>query len=369
MFPSSKALKLMAHLRISLLFCCALSLIALTSRQQTVRGQEQYQTKEEVQRPRRVFPPVEQSAPEEVLRIDTDLVLIDVMVTDAEGRPVRNLRPEDFKLYEDGVERPVAFFNVEKRGGVKRPVAVVFALDVSGSMTADEMERLSSAMRIFSKQLADRSSVFAVMTFGMNVKVLQNFTNDLQKLDRAFARLVREPNGLSTHTYDAVDDAIRLLARGAPRTRERRLLKRAVIVVTDGFPVGDIVSPETVIERANAADVSIYTVTLPSFSRLLASNSKAHAPLPTPLDVSGLTEKTGGTSVYATDKDFGPLFQSLAEEVTSTYVLAFYPSEEKRRDGRAHSIRIEVPSPLQVRQSRSAYQAEGGKQKAESGKQ
>ena len=85
----------------------------------------------------------------------------------------------------------------------------------------------------------------------------------------------REPNGLSTHTYDAVDDAIRLLVRQAPRTRDRRLLKRAVIVVTDGFPVGDTVSAETVIERANQADVSVYTVTLPSYSRVITTATQS----------------------------------------------------------------------------------------------
>src|SRR4051812_25978740 len=46
---------------------------------------------------------------DEVLKIDTDLVLVEVNVTDAEGKPVRGLRPEDFKLYMDGDERPVAF--------------------------------------------------------------------------------------------------------------------------------------------------------------------------------------------------------------------------------------------------------------------
>jgi VWFA-related protein len=223
-------------------------------------------------------------------------------------------------------------------------------------MTVEELERLQSAMAHFSKRLsADRSSLFAVMTFGMNVKTIQNFTSDQQKLERALARLPSEPNGLSTHTYDAVDDAIRLLVRQAPRTRERRLMKRAVVVVTDGFPVGDTVSARTVIERANAADVSVYTVTLPSFSRMLVSTERQ--PLPTPLDVSGLTEKTGGTSVYATEKDFGPLFRALAEEVTSAYVLAFYPPEEKRRDGRFHTVRIEAPRGLTVRQSRPGYQS------------
>jgi VWFA-related protein len=211
-------------------------------------------------------------------------------------------------------------------------------------------------MGIFTNNLAaDRSSLFAVMTFGTEVKTLQKLTNDLRKLERAFARLPHEPSGLSTHTFDAVDDAIRLLVRNAPKTRERRLMKRAVVVVTDGFPVGDTVSAPTVIERANAADVSIYTLTLPSFSRMLASAERK--PLPTPLDVSGLAEKTGGTSLYATDKDFGPIFRALASEVTSSYVLAFYPPEEKRRDGRFHTIRIEAPRGLTVRQSRPGYKS------------
>jgi len=314
------------------------------------------------QRPRRVasLPPPQDD--DEILRVETDLVLVDVSVTDAAGRPVRNLKAEDFKIYDEGVERPIAFFNVEKQRGAPRPVAIVFAVDVSGSMSAGEMERLTSAMRIFTRRLSNRNSLFAVMSFGMKVRVLQPFTNNEQQLERAFVRLSREPNGLSTHTYDAVDDAIRLLVRHAPRTRDRRLLKRAVVVVTDGFPVGDTVAPKTVIERANAAEVSVYTVTLPSFSRLFASRGvggstgdNAHAPLPTPLDVSGLAEKTGGTNVYATQKDFDPLFQALAEEVTSSYILAFYPPEEKRRDGRFHPISITAPSGLNVRQSRPGY--------------
>ena len=312
----------------------------------------------EAQRPRRAVPQdVLPNDKDDVYRVDTDLVLFDATVTDATGRPVRNLQAQDFKLYEDGIERPLAFFNIERRGGVKRPVAVVFALDVSGSMTGEELGRLSEAMRAFTERMADRSSTFAVMTFGMRVHVLQNFTSDQRKLARTLDKLTREENGLSTHAYDAVDDAIRLLQRDAPRTRERQLLKRAVVLVTDGFPVGDTVAPKTVIERANAADVSIYTVTLPSFSRLLASSESAHAPLPTPLDVSGLVEKTGGTSVYATDRDFGPLFQALAEEVTSAYVLAFYPPLEKRHDGRFHPVRIEAPAGLSVRQSRPGYQS------------
>jgi Ca-activated chloride channel family protein len=339
------------HYGVLLLGACAL--VMLPPAAKTAQGQDQNPAS--AQRPRRVTPPDPQGEPDEVLRVETDLVPVDVAVTDAEGQPVRNLRQEDFKLFEDGKERPISFFNVEKRSGMERPVAIVFTLDVSGSMTGEEMVRLQGALQAFSRQLSEHPALYAVMTFGMNVKTLQNFTSDTQKLDKAFERLGREPNGLSTHTYDAVDDAIRLLVRHAPRTRERRLMKRAVVVVTDGFPVGDTVSAQTVIERANAADVSIYTVTLPSYSRLLASTGRT--PLPTPLDVSGLTEKTGGTSVYATDRDYQPLFRALAEEVTNAYVIAFYPTEEKRRDGQFHTIRIEAPHGLTIRQSRPGYKS------------
>lgn len=315
------------------------------------RAQQQQET------PQRPQPTPVELGDEDVLKIDTDLVLVEVTVTDASGRAVKNLRPEDFKLYEDGEQRAVAFLNVERRGGAERPVAVVFAVDVSGSMTPEEMLRLQTAMRAFSEKLSNRPASFALMSFGMNARVVQGFTSDPRKLDRALGRLARETEGLSTHAYDAVDDAVRLLARSAPRTLDRRLLKRAVVVVTDGFPVGDTVHPSTVIERANQAEVSVYTVTLPSYTRLIAPSAPERAPLPTPLDVSGLVEKTGGTNFYATAKDYDPLFRALAEEVTSTYVLAFYPPEEKRRDGRTHTVRVEGPRGLNVRQNRTTYQS------------
>lgn len=320
-----------------------------------LRAQEPNQT---AQRPRQVFPK-DEPQPDEVLKFDTDLVSLDVVAQDAEGRPIRNLKAKDFKLYFDNVEQPLAFFQVEQRSGQPRPLALVFALDISGSMTPEEMDRLRIALNAFSARLAGHSTYYAVMSFGMNVKVVQKFTSETDKLDRAFERIAKDPNGLSTHTYDAVDDAIRLLVRQAPRTRDRRLMKRAVLVVTDGFPVGDTVSPRTVIERANTADASVYIVTLPSYSRVLPALSQA--PLPTPLDVSGLADQTGGRSVYADENNYEALFRALAEEVTSAYVLAFYPPEPKRRDGQFHNIRIEGPAGLLLRQSRPGFQADGGK--------
>ena len=333
------------HLSIPLLLLLALSIPGVPQTQDPATT---------TQRPRKVFP--KEQEPEDVLRFDTDLVSVDVTAIDVQGRPVRNLRQEDFKVYSDGVEQPISFFQIEKRQGEARPLAIVFALDVSGSMTSEEILRLRSALRSFSNHLSSHPVVYSVMTFGMRVKTVQKFTSEPKKLDEALERIARDtPNGLSTHTYDAVDDAIRMLVRSAPRTREKRLMKRAILVVTDGFPVGDVVTPQTVIERANAADVSVFVVTLPSYSRVMASS--AQTPLPTPLDVSGLAEMTGGRNVYANENDYAPLFRALAEEVSSAYVLAFYPPEEKRRDGQVHTIRVEGPRGLTLRQSRSEYRA------------
>jgi len=288
---------------------------------------------------------------DEIIRVDTELIPFEVTVTDKNGKPVRGLEAKDFKLFEDGAERPIEFFEpIRKDAG--RPLSIVFALDVSGSVTGAELLKLRDALQVFVQKLADYDSYFAVMTFGMRVKTLQSFTNRPDKLEKTFEKLLREQEGLSTHAYDAVDDAIRLLRKKSPSAIKEKIPKRAVVLITDGFPVGDTVAPKTVIERANDAETTVYSVILPSYSRLQRDGK----PLLTPLEASGLLEKTGGRAFYATEKSFEPLFKSLAEEITASYVLAFYPKPQNRRDGKFHQVRIETPKNLQIKQNRTGYE-------------
>ena len=288
---------------------------------------------------------------DDVIRVETELVPFEISVSDKNGKPVRGLEAKDFKLYEDGTERPIEFFEpVKKVDG--RPLSIVFALDVSGSVTGEEIGKLRDAMQNFINNLADYNSYFAVITFGTQVKTLQSFTNSPDKLEKTFDKLMREQEGGSTHAYDAVDDAIRLLQNKSPKIIKQKLTKRAVILITDGFPVGDVVSPKTVIERANGAETTVYSVILPSYSRL----QRDKKPLLTLLEASGLIEKTGGRAFYAYEKNFEPLFKSLAEEITSSYVVAFYPKEENRTDGKFHQVQIELPKGLTGKQNRSGYE-------------
>jgi hypothetical protein len=131
-----------------------------------------------------------------------------------------------------------------------------------------------------------------------------------------------------------------------------RLPKRAVILVSDGFPVGDVVSPETLVERANAAETTVYSVILPSFSRLQSDKR----PVITPLEASGLIDKTGGKSFYATEKSFDALFQALAEEITASYAIAFYPERDGGSSKAApRKITIQSKDGFTVRQNRTEY--------------
>ncbi len=296
--------------------------------------------------------PVFAQSSDEVIRIETNLIPFEVTVTDKDGKPVRGLEAKDFKVFEDGVQRQIDFFEPIKKSVEGRPLSIVFALDVSGSVSPAELIKLRSALQNFVDRLADYDSYFAVMTFGMEVKTIQSFTNRPAKLEKTFDKLLREQDGLSTHAYDAVDYAIRLLKKKSPPSVKQKIPKRAVILITDGFPVGDIVTPKTVIERANEAETTVYSVLLPSFSRL--QNDKK--PLPTPLEDSGLLEKTGGRAFYATQKSFEPLFKSLAEEITASYVLAFYPNQENRKDEKFHQVRIKISNNFQIKQNRAGYE-------------
>jgi len=291
----------------------------------------------------------------DVIKIDTDLVAFEVSVTDKAGNPVRGLTAADFNVFVEDSERRIDFFRPIKKNDPERPLSVVFSLDVSGSVTREELIDLRNAMQTFVDRLADYNSYFAINTFGMKVKTVQSFTNKPDKLRKSFGKILKDQDGLSTHAYDAVDEAVRMLRKKSPPMIKNRIPKRVVIVVTDGYPVGDTVTPATVIERANDAETSVYAVILPSYSRFSGSGK----PVMTLLEASGLIERTGGRSFYATERDFEPLFRALAEEITASYALAFYPEESETRQEKFYRVRIESAEGLVVKQNRKGFSFSG----------
>jgi VWFA-related protein len=96
---------------------------------------------------------------DQVLRLETDLVLIEATVTDKDGNFIRDLKAEDFVIYEDGQQQNVDFFERNEETSLTRPLAVVFALDTSGSIKPEEVEKQREATEQF-MQLVRPESLF-----------------------------------------------------------------------------------------------------------------------------------------------------------------------------------------------------------------
>lgn len=288
---------------------------------------------------------------ENVIRVDTRLAAFEVLVEDARGNPVNGLRAEDFRVFEEGQQVTIDFFQPVHSPGRNRPMVVVFAVDVSGSMTSAEIEKLQSAIHGFIDRFADYESYFSVISFAMNVRTLQRFTNRPDVLKRSLGKLERDRDGLSTHAFDAADLAVRMIDRSSPKTLRGRAPKRAVVIISDGFPVGDVVAPSAVIDRANDSGTSIYSIIMPSYS----PTQRDARPLMTLLEASGLMERTGGNSFYAIDGDLEQLFGRLAREISGSYAIAFYPNDKHSAGNSRRTVVIESTKGYRIKQNRTSY--------------
>lgn len=283
------------------------------------------------------------------IKLQTDLVALDVTVTDKNGNFISKLKQDDFALFEDGEPHSVDFFEASEEAAMTRPLAVVIAIDASGSIKPEEIIRQRDATDNFAK-LVQPDSIFAVMAFNGESRVLQDFTSDRTKISRAFQK-IGEVTG-SSRIFGSIDRAVSMLKR-APRFRNGRRLRRVVIVLTDGYD--NVSSPEQddLIRRANDAEVTVYSITLPSYMPGSGSDQRVM----TLLDVSRIVPGTGGKDFSADTRDFRPVFKAVAEEIRSSYTLAFYPSDKNKHDGKVHQIRVECRKPgTIVRANRSSYQ-------------
>src|SRR5215213_4258028 len=199
-------------------------------------------TQQPTQRPRRVngteqtteakkTPPGSDEVDEgDVVRVDTQLVSVPAVVTDASGRPLPGLRPENFRIIEDGQPQTIANF-----GTTETPFEIALLLDTSGS-TRDDVALIRSAANSFIEALrpGDRVGVVAFNTARTiaepiaAVEVLTPLTGDREQLRAAIENL-----GASQGTpyYDGLERVADSIFRQQPRDEVRR---RAVVALTDG---------------------------------------------------------------------------------------------------------------------------------------
>jgi hypothetical protein len=153
----------------------------------------------------------------ETIKIDTDLVTVPVIATDANGVYVADLRQDEFQLSEDGVPHKVAFF-----GKVSLPFHVVLMLDTSSS-TQDKLRLIQQAAVTFVEQLQPADRV-KVISFDDQVRDLNEFTNNRETLRTA---INGTRSGSGTKVYDAVELALNTIRRIQGR--------KAIVLFSDGM--------------------------------------------------------------------------------------------------------------------------------------
>lgn len=153
----------------------------------------------------------------EIIKVETNLITMPVSVLDRDGRFVSGLEQKDFRIFENGMEQKVDYFQ-----SVEQPFTVILMIDVSPS-TAFQIEEIHNAANTFINQLRPNDRVM-VIAFDDTVQILCRPTNDKRVLRMA---INGAQFGDGTSLYEAVDQVI---------SRELRQIegKKAVVIFTDG---------------------------------------------------------------------------------------------------------------------------------------
>jgi Ca-activated chloride channel family protein len=216
------------------------------------------------------------SGPGQVLSysVKADLVVFSATAVDGKGRPVTNLRREDFRVYDEGRARPIAHFH----GGLGLPARILILLDASGSMGGQD--RVANARQAASQLLFALSPEDEVAVAGFDSRYwgVVAFTRDRQAVRRGLESIT--PFG-STALHDALDKGARDIASHGEG-------RRAVVVLTDGVDTSSQKTADEVIARSRALDVPIYAVSVVS-------------PLDDPGSPSFLGKRDAGEAVAAAE--------------------------------------------------------------------
>ena len=321
----------------------------------------------------------------DVVRVDTQLVSVPAVVTDSAGRPVSGLKPENFRLVEDGQPQTIANF-----GTTDTPFEIALLLDTSGS-TRDDVALIRSAANSFIEALRPGDRV-GIVSFNQaqtvaqpiaTVEVLTQLTDNREALRGAIENL-----GASQGTpyYDALERVADSIFHDPPKDDLRG--RRAVVALTDGVDSssnsdfatakmklmragiacyfiqvntedfvedrlmkdcqddGQLALSQRQIQRyrqlfypkANADNFNSFCQMGPfermTISRALYSLARK--------EMDDLARGSGGRSFpAATLADARAAFARVAEDIGTQYSLGYYPTN-KARDGKFRTIKLEV---------------------------
>jgi Ca-activated chloride channel homolog len=287
----------------------------------------------------------------EVERIITNLVTVPAYVTDEKGRRVKNLTATDFELRDDGrVEK------IEYLAAGTEHVALVFALDASGSTREIIKQQRETALALFSR--FGSGSQVAVIRFMEQAELAAPFSDKQDNALPAFD--LPSVRNRRTAIFDAALNAVCAFDMRARDLAERRI----IILISDGLDTVSTVRPRLVIEEAQKRGVSLYAIHLPLYT---VSDGRLR-PRAATKGFRELAEQTGGRYFLAGDArsalnpesavDLSQILQAIEEDLQGQYVFGYYP-QDTARDGRFHRIDLRLTAKdkrkLRVKLLREGY--------------
>jgi Ca-activated chloride channel family protein len=277
---------------------------------------------------------------DEPLRLNTDLVVVSVTVTNEAGKYAHGLKAKDFALTEDGAAQSINSFSAEEA-----PFAAAILVDMSGSMSY-KFSLVRAAAASFVEQIRENDQV-AVYGFNNEVKQFQDFTNVRDISEYIWDAEAKE----TTKLYDCINQAVDALA-ARPEKR------RAILLISDGCDTSSQkASLDSVMKKALASGVTIYTVDLIDNSEMTGSSTEMIMLQRGRSDMKEFANQTGAQYINSPKGDnLQQAFDNIIDELRNQYTLTYYTTNEKR-DGRFRKINVSVTNPKLSARARRGYYA------------
>ena len=285
-----------------------------------------------------------QDGSDDVVRVDTSLVVVPVRVVDSSGRFIPNLEKENFRVFEDKTEQKIADFDTDNA-----PFTVALMLDVSDS-TKFKLKDIQAAAVSFLNQLRPNDNA---LVFAFDSNLVKIYEGDMKNLENLKASVRLTQTGGGTSLYDAVGAVV----NGYLKKASQR--KKAIVLFTDGV---DTQSRETYLNSLRTAQESnalIYSIQYDTLSDARQTNTEI-SPHTTvnivtakgePLSVAFkrgttylnlLSNNSGGRFYFAdTVENLMKAFSQIAGELSQQYVLSYYPQNQSA-DGKSRNIKISI---------------------------
>jgi Ca-activated chloride channel family protein len=256
------------------------------------------------------------------IRVDVNLVNVAFAARDAHGALVKNLTKEDVELFEDAVPQKIEFF--AKSTDV--PLTLALIVDVSGSQEyfAKKHEK---DLEVFLKEVLGPKDRAFVICFGNHLRLVSDYTDsaeqilqdlkDFDKGKRHFDELgPKEERDLGTAFYDSIYYSVtEKLAQAGGR--------KAILMFSDGEDNSSSHDMMTTIETAQAENVVLYAIRYTGKNRhgvLTARNRYGTSVM------DRIAKETGGAHIDGEATDPHTYFREIAEELRTSYELAYYPT-------------------------------------------